>query len=529
MISVIIPAKDAAKTIGACLQAVLDQEDLDLPFEVIVVDDASADDTKEIAAGFDVRILSAEGRGPAAARNAGAAASSGDILAFTDADCEPVPRWLSELKRPLSNGQVVGVKGAYRTRQGGWAPRFVQQEYAYKYKRMARLTTIDFIDTHSAAYRKDVYLANGGFEEAFPVPSVEDQELSFRLARKGYGMVFAPNAIVYHQHDRNVWEYMIRKLRIGYWKAYLLHWLPEKAMGDSHTPGTQRAQIVLLGLSFVCSLLGLVWPSAYFLALLSLILFYLSALPFFSHLARQDPKLLLLAPLMIVVRAAALGAGLLAGFLFPQVELPAGEAGFSIGTRALKRLLDIVGSSIGMILSAPLIAVAAIAIKLDSPGSVFFVQERAGEHGKPFRMYKLRTMVRDAEARIGQVLKTNPLEGPVYKIPNDPRVTRVGRILRRWSMDEIPQLWNVLRGEMSLVGPRPEETWIVARYDDRQRSRLAVKPGLTGPMQVGGRGDLDMEDRLRLEIEYIRNYSIWKDLGILWRSVPVVLTGKGAY
>jgi lipopolysaccharide/colanic/teichoic acid biosynthesis glycosyltransferase len=121
------------------------------------------------------------------------------------------------------------------------------------------------------------------------------------------------------------------------------------------------------------------------------------------------------------------------------------------------------------------------------------------------------------------------LEGPVFKIPNDPRVTRVGHYLRRWSLDEIPQLWNVLKGEMSLVGPRPEESWIVDKYDDRQRGRLVVKPGLTGPAQIAGRGDLNMEQRLELELDYIVNCSIWRDFSIMLKSVPAVLSGRGAY
>jgi lipopolysaccharide/colanic/teichoic acid biosynthesis glycosyltransferase len=195
----------------------------------------------------------------------------------------------------------------------------------------------------------------------------------------------------------------------------------------------------------------------------------------------------------------------------------------------LKRILDIIGSILGLILSAPFLLCAALAIKLDTPGSVFFKQERIGYKGVPFMMYKLRTMVIDAEARVGEVLESNPLQGPVFKIPDDPRVTRVGRILRRWSLDEIPQLWNVLRGEMSLVGPRPEESWVVEGYNEQQRSRLSIKPGITGPMQIAGRGDLDMDARLQLELDYIRHYSILRDVKILIKSFPAVISGKGAY
>ena len=183
----------------------------------------------------------------------------------------------------------------------------------------------------------------------------------------------------------------------------------------------------------------------------------------------------------------------------------------------------------GLILAAPILLIACLAIKLDNPGPVFFSQERIGLNGKSFKMYKLRTMIVGAESQVAKVLATNPLHGPVFKIPDDPRVTRVGRFLRRWSLDELPQLWNVFRGEMSLVGPRPEESWVVAQYNDQQRSRLAIKPGLTGPMQVSGRGDLDMDARLQLELDYIWNNSIYEDLKILIKSLPAIISGKGAY
>jgi lipopolysaccharide/colanic/teichoic acid biosynthesis glycosyltransferase len=200
-----------------------------------------------------------------------------------------------------------------------------------------------------------------------------------------------------------------------------------------------------------------------------------------------------------------------------------------VSRRLLKRILDLSGSLLGMILASPILVLAAIAIKLDSSGPVIYSQVRIGLKGIPFRMYKLRTMVVGAESQVAKVLATNPLQGPVFKIPDDPRVTKVGRFLRRWSVDELPQLWNVLRGEMSLVGPRPEESWVVAQYDDAQRMRLMVKPGLTGPMQVSGRGDLGMDERLELEIAYIQNCSIREDVRILIQSLPAILSGKGAY
>ena len=154
---------------------------------------------------------------------------------------------------------------------------------------------------------------------------------------------------------------------------------------------------------------------------------------------------------------------------------------------------------------------------------------RIGQDGKPFRILKFRTMIDGAEALLPQLVNLDALGQPAFKIRADPRVTRVGRILRRWSLDELPQLFNVLAGEMSLVGPRPEEASLVARYTDDQRRRLAVKPGMTGPMQISGRGDLSFEERLALELAYIDAYSLRRDLAILLRTLPAVVRGKGAY
>ena len=142
-------------------------------------------------------------------------------------------------------------------------------------------------------------------------------------------------------------------------------------------------------------------------------------------------------------------------------------------------------------------------------------------------MIKLRTMVIGAEQRVMDVLHKSKLTGPAFKIPNDPRVTKVGRFLRRWSLDEIPQFWNVLKGDMSLVGPRPEELRIVEMYNDYQRQRLMVKPGLTGPMQVHGRGGLDFDKRLQLELDYLRNYTLFEDIKIIFKTFSAIMSGEG--
>jgi lipopolysaccharide/colanic/teichoic acid biosynthesis glycosyltransferase len=167
-------------------------------------------------------------------------------------------------------------------------------------------------------------------------------------------------------------------------------------------------------------------------------------------------------------------------------------------------------------------------IAIDSPGPVLFRQLRIGRGGRQFVLYKFRTMDIDAEERLGELVNLAQLEQPAFKLADDPRVTRVGHFLRRWSLDELPQFWNVLRGEMSLVGPRPEEARIVALYSDWHRRRLAVKPGMTGPMQVQGRGDLPLDQRVKLEIEYIEEYTLRRDMRILAETIPSLIKGKGA-
>jgi exopolysaccharide biosynthesis polyprenyl glycosylphosphotransferase len=213
-------------------------------------------------------------------------------------------------------------------------------------------------------------------------------------------------------------------------------------------------------------------------------------------------------------------------------ELPVLDFRFSDpprSTMAMKRAMDLLVSAFVLLVLSPLLALIALAILLDTGRPVLFRQRRAGQEGRSFTMLKFRTMVADAEQQLPELIDLASLDQPAFKIPNDPRVTRVGRFLRRTSLDELPQLINVLRGTMSLVGPRPEEVAIVALYDERQRGRLAVKPGVTGPMQVYGRSDLTFEERLAMERDYLDNLSLLTDLAILLRTPRAIVRGDGAY
>ena len=195
-----------------------------------------------------------------------------------------------------------------------------------------------------------------------------------------------------------------------------------------------------------------------------------------------------------------------------------------------KQLLDVCLAAVLLLMLSPLLALAAVAIRLTSPGPLLFRQQRCGLNGKPFMMLKFRSMVTDAEQLKHELAKLNEMAGPVFKVSNDPRVTPIGRWMRRYSIDELPQLLNVLRGEMSLVGPRPLPIDEVERFDDpAHRRRLSVKPGLTCLWQVSGRNNVsDFRDWVRLDLEYIDNWSLWLDMKIICRTIPVVITGNGA-
>jgi len=193
-----------------------------------------------------------------------------------------------------------------------------------------------------------------------------------------------------------------------------------------------------------------------------------------------------------------------------------------------KKCLDYLGALVGIMLAIPVGLLTAIAIKLEDGGPIFFRQTRSGINGKPFKLYKFRTMVADAEKLKDKLLKKNEMSGPVFKIKSDPRITRVGSLLRKTSLDELPQFINILRGEMSLVGPRPPLPSEVVKYDRWQRRKLSVKPGLTCLWQINGRNQIDFEDWMKLDLEYIDNWSLWLDTKILVKTLPAVLKGDGA-
>ena len=197
--------------------------------------------------------------------------------------------------------------------------------------------------------------------------------------------------------------------------------------------------------------------------------------------------------------------------------------------RAFKRGVDIAMGTLFLLICSPILAIAAIAIRIESPGPAIFSQLRAGKDGKPFKVYKLRSMFKDADQLKEQLRDMNEVDGPMFKIREDPRRTKVGRLIRKLSIDELPQFWNVVKGDMSIVGPRPALLEEVAQYDEWHHERLRVKPGITGLWQISGRSELTFDEMVLLDVYYIESWSPSLDFKIMLRTVPYVLSGRGAY
>ena len=197
--------------------------------------------------------------------------------------------------------------------------------------------------------------------------------------------------------------------------------------------------------------------------------------------------------------------------------------------RFVKRTVDIVTSLVGLIVLAPLFCVVAILIAKEDGFPVFFTQERNGLHGKVFRMYKFRSMCKNAPELHKELLKENELDGPAFKMKDDPRITKIGKFIRKTSIDELPQLLNILKGEMTIVGPRPLPTYETAQCNEYQNQRLLVKPGLTCYWQCSGRSDISFDEWMEMDLKYVKEASLWVDLKLLFQTVGVVLKGEGAY
>lgn len=314
--TVIVPVWNGEAQIGECLAHLLKQSAAP-SYEVIVVDDGSTDGTADAVARFPaVRLVRCPARrGPAAARNHGATRARGTVLLFTDADCRPCERWVAEMTRPfLADAEVAGARGAYGSDQTALVARLVQAEYVERYRMMAAKPRIDYIGAYSAAYRRDVFLAAGGFSSRFAEASSEDGDLSYRLDAEGRKLVFCPEAVVLHHHPDTLAWYWRRKFKYAYWRMLAYRRTPAKMVADSHTPQLMKLQALVPAALLVSAAID-----AWFLRLrfvpAVLALYFVSVAPTMLRIARRSPAVAGVLPIAFFGRAAAHFAGAVLGLL----------------------------------------------------------------------------------------------------------------------------------------------------------------------------------------------------------------------
>lgn len=314
--SVIIPTFNGALRIGNCLDALVRQTH-HANVEVIVVNDGSTDHTPTVVSRYaGVRLVSQANAGPAAARNRGAIEACGEILLFIDDDCVPVSNWMTAMLEPFRDPEVVGGKGVYRSRQGAVIARFVQIEYEERYRPMERLEHIDFVDTYSAAFRRDRFLEAGGYDTAFPVACAEDAELSFRMSARGWKMKFVPTAIVHHTHPDTLRNYLRKKYKFAYWRMLAVRKNPEKVVKDSHTPQIMKLQLVFAPALLLALAFDIAVRPAIPAWICVVTAFLISTLPFTIRAIKKDVVVGFFSPALLAARSVAQLVGVCGGVVF---------------------------------------------------------------------------------------------------------------------------------------------------------------------------------------------------------------------
>lgn len=354
-VSIVVPTFNGALRIGACLDSLLEQCS-GRNAEILVIDDGSTDNTAEVVRAYcgpqlvdhgrrddfqpasapgalsaselrvpeqrvngwpvKVRLIGQKNAGPAAARNRGVREARNKIIVFIDDDCVPARGWLDAMIAPFDDPEVVGAKGSYRTLQTKLAARFVQLEYEERYRRMARFADIDFIDTYSAAFRRNRLLEVGGFDTSFPVACAEDVDLSYRMAARGWKMKFARGGIVYHTHPDSIWAYLKKKYKFAFWRMLAVWKNPRRGVRDSHTPQLMKLQL-LFAPALVCAVVfDLAAHPRIALSALVLAAFIASTVPFSIAAIRKDRWLGTLSPLLLAARSCAQGLGVIGGFMY---------------------------------------------------------------------------------------------------------------------------------------------------------------------------------------------------------------------
>jgi glycosyltransferase involved in cell wall biosynthesis len=314
--SIIIPTFNGSSRIGNCLDALLEQT-AGRDVEIIVVNDGSTDDTVDVIGRYStVVLINQSNAGPASARNRGAMESKGKILLFTDDDCIAAPHWLNSMLEPFGDPAVVGAKGVYRTQQKSLIARFVQIEYEDRYRLMSAADSIDFIDTYSAAFRRERFLEMNGYDTSFPVACAEDAELSYRMSNFGWKMKFAPTAIVYHTHPNTLLAYVKKKYKFAFWRVIAVRKNPSKGIKDSHTPQLMKLQLLFAPALLAALLLDLTMRRIVPAFVLVIGLFFLSTLPFAIRAFRKDPVVGVLSPALLALRACAQLVGVIGGIAY---------------------------------------------------------------------------------------------------------------------------------------------------------------------------------------------------------------------
>jgi lipopolysaccharide/colanic/teichoic acid biosynthesis glycosyltransferase len=490
-VSVIVAAYAEQEVIGERVQNLLA---LDYPrdrLEVIVACDGSPDETaaRARAAGAD-RVLELPRGGKIRAQDAAVSGARGEIVAFSDANASWEPQALRRLVEPFADPRVGYVCGEVRLRgEGGTNQEGLYWRYEIAVRALeSRLHSITGGNGAIYATRRESYLI---------VDPIMGHDLSFpfNMVKRGWLAVFAPDARSTEKMVPSIEGEFARKRRM------MSHTWPIVVRGGLLSPRGYGAMYALMIVSHR-------------------VLRYASP---FLHLVAFAADIALLGQGWVYVAALAAQLGVLAAAALASAvpARPLLVARYYVLTTfsLVAGLWDWLARGTSAVLTAPVVGVLALAVRLESPGHPIYTQTRIGRDGKPFKIYKLRTMVAGAEHR-GAGLAINQ---------GDDRITRVGAFLRRYSLDELPNLWNVLRGEMSIVGPRPTLAVQVQQYTERERGRLAVKPGITGWAQVNGRASLPWSERIELDLWYVEHRSLALDLRILARTFGMVVRGHGLY